>query len=122
MRKAAADVFGDINYFSDYGYQGKMLKTMRLPRKESEIVKLVSSAAASTRDSRSQMSAMSESKLLKSEPSLNMKRSVSNASRLVLPSSKDSKFSLASIQSLSRMQPRIVNLQKDLRDHRVGGV
>ena len=120
MRKAAAEVFGDPNYFSDFGFQGKMLKTMRLPRKENDIVKLVSSAAAaSTRESKSQMSVHSESRLHHSESSLLNQRSVSNASRLVLPASKDSKFSLASIQSLNRIQPRIVNLQKDLRDHRV---
>lgn len=119
MRKAAADVFGDLNYFSDYGFQGKMMKTMRLPRKEVDLIKLVNSAASTTKESRSQMSVMSDSRLHHSESSVNLKRSMSNASRLLKPASKDSKFSLVSVQSLNRMQPKIMNLQKNLRDHRV---
>ena len=119
MRKAAAEVFGNPNKFNDYGVQAKMLKTMRLPRKETDLIKLVASTAITNRDSRSQQSLMSESKLYQSEPSLNINKSVSSVSRMAHPSSKDSKFSLASIQSLNRLQPRIVNLQKDLRDHRV---
>ena len=114
----AAEVFGNANKFSDYGLDSVMIKTMRLPRKENDITKLVASTANSTKESRSQQSILSESRLHQSEASKHVNRSVSNSSRLV-NHSKNSKFTLASIQSLNSIQPRILNLQKDLRDHRV---
>lgn len=114
MKKKSLEVFGDEKQFTDFGSESILLKTMRLPRKEEDIYKLVSKASTAHRDQRSHQSLKSSS-IHQSHSALSLAR---DQSGLHNRSSNQSKFSLVSIESSAIYRPKIKNLQRDLRDHR----
>lgn len=118
VRKKAEEIFGDKNQFNDFGFESKLLSTLRLPRKESDITKLIAKTSSISKEDRSQGNAslVSASKLYQSEPSLSYARKLTARK---YGSSNDSKFSLVSIELNKGIHPRINNLQRDLREHRV---
>lgn len=114
VRKKAQEIFGDINHFVDIGTESKLLKTMRLPRKDEEISKLVSNTLTASHDQKSYQSMKSASNH-QSHSALTMARDQSGLNNR---SSNQSKFSLMSIDSSSIYQPKIRNLGRNLQDHR----
>lgn len=112
----ALDIFGDINKFASTDTDSVMMKTIRLPRKEVDLEKAVKSAAEeslqlnqsiiTSRDA--SVSAVSSLMVNKSKMSQNSKSQQNLA-----------KFDLAHINSMSKLQPRVFNLRKHLKDHRV---
>lgn len=115
VKRKSLDVFGDANMFADFGSESRLMRTIRLPRKEADISKIVDKAASMTRNQRSQQSLMSSSSLHQSESSMS---NIKHSTRKRYVSSNDSKFSLASINSMAKLQPKIISLHRDLREHR----
>lgn len=119
VKKKAEAIFGDKHKFEFFGLKSKLLSTLRLPRKEVDIVKLVSKTSSILKEDKSHdhSSLASASKLYQSEPSLSYAVKKSTVHKYA--SSNDSKFSLASLEVKRGLQPRISNLQRDLHEHRV---
>lgn len=116
MHKACYELFGDKEYFHTGLTDSKLLKTIKLPRKERDIAGLIQrcmdesqSVIGSSRVSAVQSSSHPEHSLAVGN--------ISNHSRpsgvsIISPSIPPSK-------SLQQLRPRVGELNRDLRDHRV---
>lgn len=115
------DVFGNIDKFENMEQESKLMRTLRLPRNETDLSTLVKNASEVNFHSKSIISSSLNS-MRDESPSLLLPHpdTVKHSSLNSLSKLGGSRFTLNHADSTSRLNlPRVLNLKKSLNEHRV---
>lgn len=108
IHKICAQLYGDPLYFKEKETDSHLMKTMRLPRREKDLPALVQSCVEHSKQLPNSNRGSVHVSMSKEVVESSLSRSKPGSS-LILPSSK----------SVQQLHPRISQLKRDLREHRV---